>query len=34
VKLPPKVALLVETSNSYARGLLRGVVSYISEHRP
>lgn len=33
VKPPPKVALLVETSNSYARGLLRGIVSYIREHR-
>ncbi|MEW6160085.1 MAG: DNA-binding transcriptional regulator [Verrucomicrobiota bacterium] len=26
-----KVALLIETSNSYARGLLRGIVSYIRE---
>jgi LacI family transcriptional regulator len=34
VKTPPKVALLVETSNAYARGLLRGIVSYIREHRP
>ena len=33
VKRPPKVALLVETSNAYARGLLRGIVSYIREHR-
>jgi LacI family transcriptional regulator len=30
----PKVALLVETSNTYARGLLQGVVAYIHEHRP
>jgi LacI family transcriptional regulator len=29
-----KVALLVETSNTYARGLLQGIVSYIHEHRP
>ena len=29
-----KVALLIETSNDYARGLLRGVVSYMREHRP
>lgn len=29
----PKVALLIETSNSYARGLLRGIVSYIRENR-
>jgi LacI family transcriptional regulator len=34
MKAPVKVALLVETSNSYARGLLRGIVSYIREHRP
>jgi LacI family transcriptional regulator len=30
----PKVALLVETSNTYARGLLQGIVSYIHEHGP
>jgi LacI family transcriptional regulator len=29
-----KVALLVETSNAYARGLLQGVRAYIREHRP
>ena len=29
-----QVALLIETSNAYARGLLRGVVAYIREHRP
>ncbi len=34
MKHPAKVALLVETSNAYARGLLRGIVSYIREHRP
>jgi LacI family transcriptional regulator len=28
------VALLVETSNEYARGLLRGIVGYVREHRP
>lgn len=33
MKASPKVALLIETSNSYARGLLRGIVSYIREHR-
>src|SRR5438445_8411848 len=27
-----KVALLIETSNAYARGLLRGIVSYTREH--
>ncbi len=29
-----EVALLIETSNAYARGLLQGVVHYIREHRP
>lgn len=29
-----KVALLIETSNSYARNLLQGVVHYIREHAP
>jgi LacI family transcriptional regulator len=29
-----KVALLIETSNAYARGLLHGVVRYIREHTP
>jgi LacI family transcriptional regulator len=33
LKAPVKVALLVETSNAYARGLLRGIVSFIREHR-
>src|SRR4051794_29566295 len=28
------VALLVETSNAYARGLLEGIIRYIREHRP
>lgn len=28
------VALIVETSNEYARGLLRGIQSYLKEHRP
>jgi len=28
-----KVALLIETSNAYARGLLSGIVSYIQEHQ-
>jgi LacI family transcriptional regulator len=33
---PPlrKVALLIETSNAYARGLLQGVVAWQREHRP
>ena len=31
---PPKVALLVETSNAYARGLLAGIEGYILEHGP
>jgi LacI family transcriptional regulator len=30
----PRVALLIETSNAYARGLLKGVVRYIGEHAP
>jgi LacI family transcriptional regulator len=30
----PFVALLIETSNSYARGLLRGIHAYLHEHRP
>jgi LacI family transcriptional regulator len=34
VKPPVKIALLIETSNAYARGLARGVVAYIREHRP
>jgi LacI family transcriptional regulator len=31
---PPKVALLIETSNAYSRGLLHGIASYIGEHGP
>lgn len=34
MKKTRKVALLIETSNAYARGLLHGVVAYIREHRP
>ncbi len=30
----PHVALLIETSNAYARGLLRGVHAYLREHGP
>ena len=29
-----QVALLIETSNAYARGLLQGIVHYIREHEP
>jgi LacI family transcriptional regulator len=29
-----QVALLIETSNAYARGLLRGIVSYLRERGP
>lgn len=29
-----KVALLIETSNAYARGLVQGVVHYVREHGP
>src|SRR5688500_8540537 len=28
----PRVALLIETSNAYARGLLRGIAAYVREH--
>lgn len=28
------VALLIETSNEYARGLLRGIMAYLREHDP
>ena len=30
----PKVALLIETSNAYARGLLHGIYTWIQENRP
>lgn len=32
VPSPPAVVLLIETSNEYARGLLRGIMAYIREH--
>lgn len=31
MKARPRIALLIETSNSYARGLLRGIHAYIRE---
>ena len=31
---PPKVALLIETSNAYARGLLAGIEDYLRAHGP
>jgi LacI family transcriptional regulator len=34
MKKRKEVALLVETSNAYARGLLQGIVRYIREHSP
>lgn len=34
LKPTPKVALLIETSNAYARGLLHGIMGYIREHSP
>lgn len=34
VKPPPKVALLIETSNSYARELLQGVRAWVREKGP
>jgi len=30
----PDVVLLVETSNEYSRGLLRGIMAYVREHGP
>jgi LacI family transcriptional regulator len=30
----PKVALMIESSNCYGRGIIRGVISYMREHRP
>jgi LacI family transcriptional regulator len=30
----PRVALLIESSNAYARGLLAGIAEYIQEHGP
>lgn len=30
----PSIALLIESSNSYARGLLRGISAYVREHEP
>jgi len=30
----PRVALLIETSNAYARELLRGIRNYVGEHQP
>ncbi|MBD3675065.1 MAG: DNA-binding transcriptional regulator [Planctomycetaceae bacterium] len=30
----PAVALLIETSNAYARGVLQGITSYQREHQP
>jgi len=31
---PPKIALLVETSREYGRGILRGIIRYQKEHGP
>jgi LacI family transcriptional regulator len=30
----PKVALLIESSRAYGRGLLRGIAAYVRTHRP
>lgn len=30
----PKVALLIESSRAYGRGLLRGIAAYLRNHRP
>lgn len=34
MKPAPKIALLVETSREYGRGILRGVIRYQHEHEP
>ncbi len=34
MKNRPAVALLIETSNAYARGVLQGVMAYVEEHDP
>jgi LacI family transcriptional regulator len=34
MKPSKQVALLIETSNAYARGLLRGIMAYVREHEP
>jgi LacI family transcriptional regulator len=34
LKATRKVALLIETSNAYARGLLQGVIAYLHENQP
>ena len=34
MKMAPKIALLVETSREYGRGILRGVIRYQHEHEP
>ncbi|MGC3970878.1 MAG: DNA-binding transcriptional regulator [Pirellulales bacterium] len=34
LKRRPVVALLIETSNAYARGILEGIVSYVRRHDP
>ena len=34
MKRRPQVALLIEASSSYARGVLRGIHSYLREHDP
>ncbi|HRE08260.1 MAG TPA: DNA-binding transcriptional regulator [Opitutaceae bacterium] len=33
-RTPKRVALIVETSNAYARGLLQGIFGYVKEHAP
>jgi len=34
VRRRPAVALLIETSNAYARGLLEGINTWVRQHRP
>ncbi|HVJ86255.1 MAG TPA: hypothetical protein VM452_11465, partial [Caulifigura sp.] len=30
----PRIALLIEYSNGYARELLKGIIAYVREHEP
>ena len=34
MKPSKQVALLIETSNAYARGLLAGIMAYVRQHQP
>ena len=34
MRIRRSVALLIETSNAYARGLLAGITAYVRQHTP